>query len=233
MKHFIRKFKLVMAAMLIVLAFSCSAEDGAIGPAGPAGTNGVDGADGENNGTNGTDGTNGEDGENGTNGTDGTNGTNGENGTDGTNGEDGNANVISSEWFRPIGQTFVTNGYTSYAEFNVDISGVDPNLLNNGTILVFAQFYSFVEQVYPPGHISALPLTISGGTTDHIFTYYFNVDNLKIRYRQVGPAPTWSFNTLSQFRYVVIPSSSMTGKSAQLNFEKMSYNEVMNHFNIK
>ena len=72
MKHFIRKFKLVLAAMLIVLAFSCSSEDGAIGPAGPAGTNGVDG-----NGTNGTDGTNGEDGE---------------------NGEDGNANVITTAW---------------------------------------------------------------------------------------------------------------------------------------
>ncbi len=170
------------------------------------------------------------DGDDGLDGAMGSQGEQGIPGTDGEDGEDGNANVIASAWFGPDGQTFVTNGYTRYAEFNVDISSIDPNLLDSGTLLVYAKFSTFVQEVYPSEHISRLPLTISGGTTDHIFTNYFSADNLKIRYRQEGPAATWEFSASSQFRYVLVPSG-LSSKS-NLNVSKMTYEEVVAHFNL-
>lgn len=164
----------------------------------------------------------------GANGIDGINGTNGTNGTDG---EDGNANVIASEWFGPDGQTFITNGYTSYAEFDKDISEVDPAIYDSGVVLVYAKFSNFVPEVWPTDHSALLPLTISGGTTDYFYTFYHTATNLKVRLRREGPQPTWTFSPQSRFRYVIIPSGT-TGRAQQPNFHKMTYEEVMDYFGL-
>ncbi len=177
------------------------------------------------------------DGADGANGLDGINGVQGPagidgiNGVDGQDGEDGNANVIASDWFGPDGQTFVVNGYTKYAEFDKDITGIDSELYENGTLLVYGKFSNFVPEIWPVDHSAQLPLAIVGGTTEHIYTHYFSPTNLKIRYRQEGPADTWSFSTSGNiFRYIAIPSN-ISGKN-RTDFSKMSYEEVMDYFNL-
>ena len=203
---------LAVGLVICVLAFTSCSKDGADG------ANGLDGIDGVQ-------------GPPGIDGSDGTDGIDGVDGVDGQDGEDGNANVIASDWFGPVGQTFVVNGYTKYAEFDKDITGIDAGLYENGTLLVYGKFSNFVSEVWPSDHSAQLPVTISGGTTEHIYTYYFSPTNLKIRYRQEGPADTWSFSTTGNiFRYIAIPSN-ISGKS-RIDFSKMSYEEVMDYFNL-
>ncbi|MCX7550666.1 hypothetical protein [Xanthomarina sp. F2636L] len=153
-------------------------------------------------------------------------------GTDGTDGTDGNANVIYSSWFGPDGQTFISNGYTSYAEFEVSAPELTNDIINNGVVLVYAKFNNYVPEVWPAGHVAQLPLTISGGTTDHIYTYYVEDSNMKIRYRQEGPASTWSFVGVQMFRYVLIPGN-IDARAQQIDYSKMTYEEVINHFNLE
>ncbi|NER18699.1 collagen-like protein [Spongiivirga citrea] len=228
MKTTLLKLKYVFIASIAILALSCNTEDGVDGldgapgiqgEQGPAGQDGADGQDGEN-GQDGQDGTDGQDGEDGTN------------GTDGQDGEDGNANVIASDWFGPDGQSQTTNGYTTYAEFERDIENVDPNIINTGTLIVYAKFDNFASEVWPTDYVSPLPLTISGGTTDHYFTHYFSNTTLKIRYR-TDPRPEFiSFSTSSRFRYVIIPAGTATGKGKQPDFSKMTYVEVMDYLKL-
>ena len=161
---------------------------------------------------------------------DGNDGPAGPAGTNGTNGEDGNANVIASDWFGPDGQTFISNGYTSYAEFDVSAPELTEDIYNNGQILVYFKPVSFVTEIWPTGHIAQLPITLSGGTTDHIFTFYSETSSIKIRYRREGPAASWSFSSSNQYRYILIPSN--VAARTNVDFSKMTYQEVINQLGI-
>lgn len=208
MKKIILKTKLIIMIIGALLVLSCSVEDGQDGAMGPQGINGTNGIDGED-------------------------GTNGADGADGADGEDGNANVIASEWFGPDAQYFETNSYTKYAEFEKTVSEIDAALYDSGTILVYAKFDNYVEEVWPSDHIALLPLQISGGTTEHIYTAYTTFDAIKIRYRREGSfvPETYGISSSAQFRYILIPQAN-TGKIAPKNFIKMSYEEVINYFEL-
>lgn len=174
-----------------------------------------------------------EDGADGAIGPQGEQGLQGEQGPAGQNGQDGNTNVIVSDWFGPQGQIMVNNSYTIYAEFERDITDIDPNILNSGTLLVYARFSDFVPQVWPTGHIALLPLTVSASVQDHHYTYYFSDTILKIRVRR-DPLEESPFSPSSQFRYVIIPAGNMASTKAQtIDFHKMTYYEVMDHFGLK
>jgi len=199
------------------------------GEPGPAGENGTPGPKGDQGDT-GPAGPKGDTGATGADGRDGADGTNGVDGTNGTDGEDGNANVIASDWFGPDRQTFVVNGYTKYAEFNRKISNLDAEIYEKGTLLVYAQFSNFVPEVWPENYSAPLPLTISAGTTEHVYTYYFSTTHLRVRYRQEGPNDTWSFAPSSRFRYIAIPSN--ISAKGNVDFSKMTYDEVIHHFGL-
>ena len=205
MKNVISNARLFLMALGAIVVLSCSAEDGEDGVIGPQGPQGEQGLPGQD----------------------------GADGQDGEDGEDGNANVIASEWFGPVGQSQESNGYTVYAEFDKALDGIDPEVFETGTVLVYARFSNFVEEVWPLGYSAILPLTISGGTTDHHFTYYFSPDNLKIRYRRDPVQEFISFSPDSRFRYVVIPAGSTSSKINPVDFTKMSYEEAMDHLGLE
>ncbi|MCX7547822.1 hypothetical protein OS188_07645 [Xanthomarina sp. F1114] len=173
-----------------------------------------------------------EDGEPGPQGPAGIDGVDGADGTDGTDGTDGNANVIYSSWFGPDGQTFISNGYISYAEFEVNVPELTNDIINNGVVLVYAKLSNYVPEVWPEGHIAQLPITIGGGTTDHFYTYYVEESNINIRYRRDGPQPEWIFSSTNRFRYVLIPGNT-GARVQQIDYSKMTYEEVINHFNLE
>ncbi|SEB47833.1 Collagen triple helix repeat-containing protein [Maribacter dokdonensis] len=206
------------AILVFAITVTSCYKDGDIGPTGPQGEQGIQGEQGPA----------GEDGTNGTNGTDGTNG------EDGEDGEDGNANVIASDWFGPDAQYFESNGYTKYAEFEKIVTEVDTDFYNKGTLLVYAKFDNYVEEVWPSDHISLLPLQISGGTTEHIYTTYTAIGAIKIRYRREGEfvPETYTISASALFRYVLIPQAT-TGKKQKVDFSKMTYEEVMDHLGLE
>ncbi|MBQ0732774.1 hypothetical protein [Aquimarina celericrescens] len=154
-------------------------------------------------------------------------------GQDGQDGQDGNANVIVSEWFGPDGQVIINNSYTIYTEFERDITDIDPDILNTGTILVYARLSNFVPEVWPAGHVALLPITVSASVQDHHYTYYFSDTNLKIRVRR-DPLEEQLFSPSSRFRYMIIPAGNTRSSEAQaIDFHKMTYSEVMDHFGLK
>ncbi|MEP2056990.1 MAG: hypothetical protein ABJJ05_04250 [Maribacter litoralis] len=223
--------------LIFAISFISCSKDGDIGPIGPQGEQGIQGEQGEQGPAGedgealGVPGPQGEQGETGATGPAGEDGTDGTNGTDG---EDGNANVIASDWFGPDAQYFETNGYTKYAEFEKIVTEVDTEFFNKGTLLVYAKFDNYVEEVWPSDHISLLPLQISGGTTEHIYTAYAAIGAIKIRYRREGEfvPETYTISVSSQFRYVLIPQAT-TGKKQQIDFSKMTYEEVMDHLGLE
>ncbi len=203
MKTTLLKIKYFLLTSTVIFALSCNPEDGEDGMDGAPGIQGEQGDAGQD----GADGTNGQD------------------------GEDGNANVIASEWFGPEDQEQITNGFTSYAEFERSIENIDPVVFETGTLLVFARLENFVPEVWPSGHTAQLPITVFARVAQHHYTYYFSPTNLKIRYRRSPEQEFISFSPSSRFRYVIIPAST-TGRTTQPDFAKMSYKEVMDYLGL-
>lgn len=154
----------------------------------------------------------------------GVNGIDGVEGVDGTDGEDGNANVIISDW---IDTEFLANPGT-FSFFEVDA----PDMNTNGAIFVYGKLVSdpgsdFIAQIpYESFNESYGYLVDPGEGT------FPNITFTKIRFtaRSVDGSDE-VFERFSQVRYVNIPPAS-TGKSA-INFEKMTYEEVMDHFGLE
>lgn len=203
--------------------------DGTDGSSGTDGSNGSDGTDGEDggdgtDGTNGTDGedgtdgTNGTDGEDGADGTDGTNGTNGEPGADGENGEDGedgNANVIASEWIdSDYGLALVTS-----TSFDITDDRFTQDILDSAVILAYGELST--------GTVLGIPYV----STNKSYYFSFAIGRIRFLGRSVDRVTPERFTGPRRVRYVIIPSN-VAGKSSNLDFSKMSYEEVINHFGL-
>ncbi len=195
---------LKILTLVLLLSLGACSKDGDTGPEGPQGIAGPQGIQGPA----------------------------GPQGETGQDGEDGNANIIASDWFGPEGQVAVVNGYTAYAEFEVAIQELDEALYNSGTLLVYGRFPSFVTEVWPTNHAALLPITINGGTTTNRFTNFFSVGSLKLRYTRNDGEPDVLFNPSDRFRYVLIPSQTLSGKGNKPDFSKMTYEEVIDYLGI-
>ena len=166
------------------------------------------------------------DGEDGMDGAIGPQGEQGPAGQDGIDGEDGNANIIASDWIVATNDIF---GVT--AEMDIPISDLEPSSLENGVLLVYMRQEGFSESLWPSGQITLLPLTLESGGSTFIFNYFFTSENLKIRFHRNPVVEFISFPTGSEFRYVIIPPMLSTSeKNNTIDFNKMTYEEVMNHF---
>ncbi len=219
----------MMIVMVSLLIFSCSdGEDGAIGPAGQDGIDGVDG-------TNGTDGNDGVDGN------DGNDGNDGADGTDGNDGSPGTANVIYSNWFN----TELSDNIAGSSDtFTINAPEIDADILNFGTVLVYAR--RIVISPGPTINISVYQLPITFGAARQQ-SYLFSLTNtnqirISVQTNEEGdPAGDGTF--LEQYRYVIIPggistSSSATseglesGSKSREEYKNMSYEEIRTLFNI-
>lgn len=198
------KYVVIIAALLALS--SCSKGDtGPIGPAGPAGVDGIDGV----------------------NGVDGTNGTDGQ---DGADGEDGNANVIASSWIDSDFSMATTNS----TFFNVEDSSFDGTIINSGIVLVYGK-----QIIVPSGDVLVHPIPYESFNESYSFNITPNELNgliltsgrIQFTARSVDNTAE-VFDRFTQFRYVIVPSSSSSGKSSK-NFENMTYEEVMDHFGFE
>nr|WP_299071320.1 hypothetical protein [uncultured Allomuricauda sp.] len=200
-------FMALIGALLIV---SCSAEDGATGPAGPQGEQGEAGPQGEA-------------------------GADGADGAQGEQGEPGTANVIYSDWipngFTPGGGLLQKISTLASAE-EITSLGVD---LETSTVLVYGRgdvlIFNGVE-VFP------LPYITGSGVR---YTYTINGGEIRL----AGLVPSGENNDLDVFddyRYIIIPGENpvdssgpggITTKNSSLDYSKMSYEEVIEFFNIE
>ncbi|RDY59901.1 collagen-like protein [Flagellimonas nanhaiensis] len=190
------------------LIASCSAEDGETGPAGPQGPQGEQGPAGAN----GADGAQGEQGE---------------------QGDPGTANVMYSDW---IDTELGNNIVGASASFVIDAPDIDEDMLDFGTILVYARRtdVSLGSLVYP------LPVVFGAARQQ---SYYFRAQDGEIRIsvatnEEGESAGDGSF--LEQYRYVLIPGGTPVTSgppgglgSKAVDYSKMTYEQVAKHFNFE
>ncbi len=150
-------------------------------------------------------------------------------GADGKDGVDGNANVIASSWITPEWSA----SDTTIAEFIYDDNEITADILNNGVVLSYVDWYGDLSQVH------SLPLT-------YVYSGYninYNVTS------SVGHIRWWFISLTSytppetlKFRYVIIPSTSVSksGNSQQeilYNLDRAgidikNYYQVMDYFGL-
>ena len=233
----ITKLKLFLQALVLValIAVSCS-KDGTEGPPGPQGETGAQGPKGDP-GVMGPEGPQGPQGDAGEDGTD---------GEDGTNGEDGNANVwvgtvalTNADWVWNSSYSFsygtgaTTSFFTRYV--NLNVPEIDAEIDDTGLVLVYFKATS-------TGGWQPLPFQFSSFGNDyetHI-VYETSVGNIRLHYfwrANQGSIPSGlDTYTIANYpiNYVIIQGNAIA-KSADkgnLHFKKMSYEEIMDHFNL-
>ncbi len=204
---------LALGLVLFTLAFTSCSKDGADG------ANGLDGIDGVQ----------------GPPGIDGSDGTDGIDGVDGQDGEDGNANVIASDWYEPTESSFSVNN-PRYKSFPL-ATNLSSGILKDGVILVYydtdIDIYLLPNHVFAPDGtiLKSVDSKINHASRSIYVTIRRSDSDLTPReylWDPSGPA----YGKGVRFRYVIIPSNATTGKKATIDFNKMSYEEVMDHFGL-
>ncbi|WP_273568791.1 collagen-like triple helix repeat-containing protein [Maribacter halichondriae] len=151
----------------------------------------------------------------------GADGLDGLNGATGEKGETGSVNIIYSLWYEA--DWGIVND--DYAEFFIDAPEITQEIIDTGLVLAYGKTTG--------GQFSLLPTTRFNTST--IESYLVAVDEpgtLKIMIRETNNQVLGT-PELSMFRYVVIPyGMPVSGKSATIDFSKMTYEEIAAHFDI-
>ena len=193
-------------------------QDGATGPQGPQGEQGPAGQDGTN-GQDGASGPQGPKGEQGEQGPVGLEGDDGEDGRDGADGQDGSINMYASNWITNSFYDRTTlGGYTPL--------GTNPILNKENADKGFIMVYG----LRPNGSVTPLPFSWERGRV--IYTYRLDSDINLIRvYLTTSDAKPATYDHFTHFRYIIIPAAT-AGKNSQVNFKKLSYEEVTDYFGL-
>jgi len=162
-------------------------------------------------------------------------GINGTDGTDGEDGNDGNANVMASDWLEPIESSYSVNN-PRYKALPL-ATNLNSSLLEDGVILVY---YDNDTDVYLlPNHIFAPDGTILKSIDSKINRASRNIYvNIQRSDSDLTPGEyLWDpsgppYGKGVRFRYVIVPSNATSGKKAIMDFKKMSYEDVMDHFGL-
>mgnify|MGYP003630789172 FL=1 len=162
-------------------------------------------------------------------------GINGTDGTDGEDGNDGNANVMASDWLQPTESSFSVNN-PRYKALPL-ATNLSSSLLEDGVILVY---YDNDTDVYLlPNHIFAPDGTILKSIDSKINRASRNIYvNIQRSDSDLTPGEyLWDpsgppYGKGVRFRYVIVPSNAASGKKAAIDYKKMSYEEVMDHFGL-
>ncbi|MBT9188308.1 collagen-like protein [Zobellia russellii] len=148
-------------------------------------------------------------------------GAEGEQGVQGEPGEDGNANVIASDW---IPSTFsdTETYFQSQEVFDESITG---DIIDGAQILTYGRLGNDGD----PNRL-AFSLPYHYITGEGLYFSYAQIGSIFFSARRTG-SDNVIFDYFTAFRYVIIPASSAS-KANRSNFEKMSYEEVMDHFGL-
>ncbi len=148
-------------------------------------------------------------------------------GDQGEQGEPGTANVMYSDWVNTeLGNSIAT----SSASFDIDAPEIDPDMLNFGTILVYGRRIDAIDG----NTVYQLPM-VFGAARQQSYFFVATDGNIRISVHANEEGDTVGDGTfLAQYRYVLIPGGvSTSGKSgSDMDFSKMTYEEVVDYFNI-
>ena len=153
-------------------------------------------------------------------------GAQGEQGEQGETGETGTANVIYSDW---VNTEFSNNIMATSSSFTIDAPEIDSDMLNFGTIMVYARR---IDIAAGGNLVYQLPIVFGAARQQ---SYYFRAlsDEIRITVSANEEGESVLDGTfLEQYRYVLIPGGVPSSGKSALDFSKMSYEQVIEYFNI-
>jgi hypothetical protein len=144
-------------------------------------------------------------------------------GDTGPQGPKGNANVMYSAWFTPA--TYKKDTVFGIWGFNYSqpVAAITQSILDSGTVLTFGKLLGYNPLVWPAGQVGQLPITITymqGGLQNDTWSALATPGNLRIRFVNDHNIYT-SIATMHQFRYIIIPGGTFTGRMRQLSYEEL------------
>lgn len=155
---------------------------------------------------------------------DGNDGATGSQGEQGPSGQDGNANVIESNWLQiQFDETNATNDYGQMIIKNNDIE----NFINTGGILLMYIKIEEAEEfiIYPLPVGEEFTFVVANVPSESLE----NALVFDIRTTEVSIYENTPFYTI---KYVIIPPAVATA-SKNIDYSKMTYQEVMSHFSLE
>jgi len=164
--------------------------------------------------------------EDGQDGVNGLNGIDGIDGADGADGETGTANVIFSDW---IDRDFLLDGAQASNLMGLEVFNASE--LNPVTDVVLV--YGERDTGSDADGIYMLPYILASQNEYYGFGL-FNVTGgtgLQIRVNTLDGG-TNLFTFFSSYRYVIIPGGISTSGKSSINYTKMTYQEIIDLFNI-
>lgn len=161
-------------------------------------------------------------GEDGAVGPQGEQGPQGDQGPQGEQGEPGTANVMYSDWIGSGFENDITDGFDA---FNIDAPEITQEILDTGTILVYAR--STTNTIYQ------VPVTFYGFLNENYFFRVINAGTLNIGVEGVGINDIGEPFLNDVFRYIIIPGGvAINSSRSSEDLKHMSYKEITTLFNI-
>lgn len=160
---------------------------------------------------------------------DGTDGVDGVDGAQGPAGPAGSANVIFSGWITAPSGTPETIDGTSGVSTSFAVPQLTADIMSKGTILVYLSFGSGTN-------VFTLPYTSTAGGFANTITAIASLNTIKIfRFKHAADGTTVALPGSLTYRYILIPggAAAATSKTAKVDYSKMSYEEVLAHFNMQ
>lgn len=231
---FTNRFMSIVIIAGLFMACTDDGVEGPIGPQGPMGEQGIPGPegpagqDGEALGVPGPQGEQGVPGPAGSQGEQGPAGPAGPQGEQGEQGSTGTANVIYSDW---IASGFPASITDNVEDFDIDAPKLTQEIIDKGVILAYGK---------TTGDPDVLPLPVYIPTVNE--SYYHRVENVGLLQIRVmsGDGSAIGGTVFGEYRYVLIPGGvpaangpgNIGSKTTALDYTKMSYKEIIAHFNI-
>lgn len=156
-------------------------------------------------------------------------GTDGVDGAQGPAGPAGSANVIYSGWINAPAGTAETIDGTSGLSTSFAVPQLTADIMAKGTILVYMSFGSGVN-------VYTLPYTSTAGGYANTITAIASLNSIKIfRFKHAADGTTVGLPASLSYRYILIPggATAATSKTAKVDYSKMSYEEVCQHFGVQ
>ncbi|MEM7381622.1 MAG: collagen-like protein [Bacteroidota bacterium] len=198
------QFRMICLLALVAFIFGCSAEDGSDGTTGPQGEQGIQGEQGPP-------------------------GEQGPAGTDGADGIDANSTVISSGWFE------IDTWDTDISNFKFhripDLILTDFQIENN-VFLVYRR-YQQSPSFFTVDLLPLYQLDVNGDIELSI-QQLLSGNGMFLQIESFGRAVASEeyLGPDTQFRYMIIEPASTSDKKKNVDFSKMSYQEVVEYLGI-
>ena len=173
----------------------------------------------------------GQDGAQGPQGEQGLSGADGEDGADGEQGDPGTANIIYSEWFP---SEFANNINLSLDSFIVEVPGLTNEILENGLLLVFGRTINIIDEE----QVEQLPRIVFFSDQYYYYRHSSFPDSSTdpLEFSIIVESTNGGFigfPFFDDYRYFIIPGGvRVGGKSAQPDYTKMSYQQIIDLLNI-